>query len=462
MNHLMLSFDKFRIIIMLILGTFFSFKAYPIEIAFEEDSRLPLININIAIKAGSVSDPPGQEGLTNFMGEMLLRGTQSRTKQQLDLALDQMGATFEVETRAEALIFRGAVLSSQLGPYLKLLTEILTQPKFPEFEIKKLKSEIISGLVEELGHDGSLSSRRFTRFLFRGHPYGKSVLGRMKDIENITQGQILDHYHQLFQDRALLVVGSGATTQADITTWANNLASLCPDSRLKTANLPPLKMDDTPKDASERRLLIIDKPERTQTQIHFGQIGILMTDKDFFPLYLGNYAFGGSSFSAILMTEIRVKRGWSYGANSFFRFGTKPRSWQVHLFPASKDTPNALTHSLKLLEDLKNNGIPLSQFELAKRSLINKSGFIYNTPRKRVENTLLEKTLNLPTDFMKSYGNELQKVSLADVNMALKSFIKPENLAISVLGTASELKQSLTQAAGVSESQVEVVSYSED
>jgi len=433
MNHLMLSFDKFRIIIMLILGTFFSFKAYPIEIAFEEDSRLPLININIAIKAGSVSDPPGQEGLTNFMGEMLLRGTQSRTKQQLDLALDQMGATFEVETRAEALIFRGAVLSSQLGPYLKLLTEILTQPKFPEFEIKKLKSEIISGLVEELGHDGSLSSRRFTRFLFRGHPYGKSVLGRMKDIENITQGQILDHYHQLFQDRALLVVGSGATTQADITTWANNLASLCPDSRLKTANLPPLKMDDTPKDASERRLLIIDKPERTQTQIHFGQIGILMTDKDFFPLYLGNYAFG-----------------------------TKPRSWQVHLFPASKDTPNALTHSLKLLEDLKNNGIPLSQFELAKRSLINKSGFIYNTPRKRVENTLLEKTLNLPTDFMKSYGNELQKVSLADVNMALKSFIKPENLAISVLGTASELKQSLTQAAGVSESQVEVVSYSED
>src|SRR5581483_4258277 len=104
----------------------------------------------------------------NFMGEMLLRGTKSKTKEQIDLALDQMGARLEVEARAEALILRGSVLASQLDPFLKLVSEIVTEPSFPENEIRKLKSEIVSGILEELGNDSGLASRRFNTFLFRG------------------------------------------------------------------------------------------------------------------------------------------------------------------------------------------------------------------------------------------------------------------------------------------------------
>src|SRR5688500_1513374 len=97
------------------------------EVSFEKDPKLPIVYLNAAFKAGAVTDPASQSGMTNFMGEMLIRGTKSRTKEQLDLALDQMGARLEVETRAEALIFRGAVLSSQLEPFLKLVTEVLTE-----------------------------------------------------------------------------------------------------------------------------------------------------------------------------------------------------------------------------------------------------------------------------------------------------------------------------------------------
>ena len=70
----------------------FSLNASAVEVTFEKDLSLPLVYINFAVKAGSVTDPLGQRGLTNFMGEMLLRGTQSKTKEQIDLALDQMGA----------------------------------------------------------------------------------------------------------------------------------------------------------------------------------------------------------------------------------------------------------------------------------------------------------------------------------------------------------------------------------
>jgi zinc protease len=433
-----------------------------LDIAFEKDSSLPIVYLNVAIKLGSVTDPAGQAGLTNFMGEMMMRGTKSKTKEQIDFALDQMGARLDVEARAEALIFRGAVLSSQLDSYLGLLNDILTQPTFPVVEIKKLQSEIVSALQEEQGHDASLAGRQFTHFLFQSHPYGKPIMGNIADIESLTATEISDHYRRLLQDKYLLVVGSGDTSESKISDWAKQVARQHPDLKLSDADEQILAKVEIPKNSDHRRVMIVDKPDRTQTQINLGQIGVRMDDPDYFPLHLGNYAFGGPSFSAILMVEIRVKRGWSYGANSNFRFGLQPRSWIAHFFPAEKDSAAALAESVRLISDLQEKGLTSEQFEFAKRSLVNSAGFMYNTPKKRVENKLLEKTLNLPDGYMQTFGPETEKVKLSEVNNSLKKFLKPGSLAISVLGTAKNLKESVAKAAGIPVSEVLVVPYTDD
>lgn len=433
-------------------------KASAIEIAFEQDSSLPLVYVNVALKAGSVTDPKDQAGLTNFMGEMLLRGTRSRTKEQIDLALDQMGATLAVETRAEAMILRGAVLSSQLKPFLSLVNEVLTQPSFPDREIRKLKNEITSGILQELGADSTLGTRRFTQYLFRDHPYGRPVMGTLKGIQKLNRASILKQYDRLIQDRYLLVAGTGDTPEEEIKFWSEKLAK----GRPNLTYTAPVERVNAPQEASHRRFVIFDKPDRTQTQINAGQIGIMMQDPRFFPIHLGNFAFGGGSFQARMMVEIRVKRGWSYGANSHFRFGLQPRSWQLHLFPAAKDTPDALAYSLKMVNDLKENGLKPEEFEFAKSSLVNSSGFMYNTAKKRVENQLLERTLNLPEGFMKSYGPNLAKLTLQEVNDALRSYLKPETLAVSVLGTAASLKEPMAKALGISPDKIEVIPYTQE
>jgi len=445
------------ILFSLYASSFAPSSAQAAETAFEPDSSLPIVYLNVAVRAGSVIDPAGQSGITNFLGEMLLRGTRARTKEQIDLALDQIGARLEIETRAEAMILRGAVLKTQLPAFLKLLNEILIEPSFPEGEISKLKSEITSGIAEELGNDSSLSSRRFAKFLFRDHPYGKPVLGVTHDIDALTRNQVLAHYDRLIRDNLLVVVGTGDASESTITDWAKTLGSA--RSGQAVVKIDAIK---APENAPTPRLQIIDKPERTQTQINIGEIGVRMTDPDFFPIYLGNHAFGGGSFSSRLMVEIRVKRGWSYGAGSYFRQGLKPRSWQVHLFPSEKDTAAALAYTLGMIGDLAEKGVTQDEFSFAQTSLVNSSGFMYNTPKKRVENKLLERTLDLPNGFMKSYAKELARAKLADVNGALKKFLKPNQLAISVLATASHLKEPLAKAAHIPVEQIEVTPYTQE
>ena len=114
-----------------------------------------------------------------------------------------------------------------------------------------------------------------------------------------------------------------------------------------------------------------------------------------------------------------------------------------------------------MTQELKDKGITPEEFAFAQSSQVNSAGFMFNTPKKRVENRLLERTLDLPDGFMSTFGPRLTAVKLDQVNAALKRFLQPDKLAISVLGTAAKIKEPLAKAAGVAADKVEVSPYTE-
>ncbi len=443
---------------MLICLALFPLSAQAIETRFESDASLPVVYLNVAVKAGAAHDLPGQSGIGNFVGEMMMRGTKTRTKAQIDEALEQLGASLGVETRSEAIIFRGRVLSSKLAEYMEIVQDIITNPSFPPNEIAKLKREIVSQILEARGKDNALAKVFWDAFLLEGHPYGKPILGKTRDINGLKREDLARHYANLFQSRNLLVVGSGDSEASFVEAWAKRMA----EKRVDSPGVNPIRTAEAPKPWEKRRIQFIDKPERTQTQVYFGQIGVKLTDEDFFPLYLSNHVFGGGSFSARMMTEVRVKRGWSYGAYSYFRHGIQPRSWQAYTFPAAKDTADALVLVDQMLRTWREKGVSPEEFAFAKSSLINSAGFTYNTPSKRAENILLEKTLNLPDGFMKTYAQNLQKVTHERTNSAVRKFLDPDKMSILVLGTAKDMKSKVASSLKANESEIQVVPFSKE
>jgi zinc protease len=426
------------------------------DFTFEKDRSLPLVYLTVAFKGGATQDPDGKNGVTDLMGKLMLRGTKSKTKQQIDLALDQLGANLGVETHAEFITFRASVLSENLKPFLQLLAEIIDSPSFRSQELEKLKKEDISDLLDELNQDRSLVRLRFDQTFLKGHPYAKSNDGRIKDIQSLTAADIAQQYNKLVHDNQMLVMAAGDANDDSFHDFLSAIKTNRGDAN-HVASLP--EFNSEPK---KLRVVIFDKPDRTQTQVLIGQKGITYNNPNLDALQIANYAFGGGSFNSRLMIDLRVKRGWTYGAGSNFKLGSRAHTWKVSFFPKNADTPPAIQEALKLIRDLKDSGITKEEFDAAKQAMINSAGFAYNTPAKRLENKLTEKLFGLPDGYFKNFAKRIDSISLEQVNAALKNFLTPDHMMVGIVGTAAVSKADIAKTLGIPEKEIEVQDYQKE
>lgn len=435
----------------------FAFNAQALDFSFEQDSSLDLVHLQVAFRGGASQDPAGKNGLELLTTKLLTRGTKSKTKNQIDLLVDQLGSAIDVETRLEMTVIRASVLSKSLPDFLQLLSEIITQPSFPQEEIEKTKKEVTSNLLDQLSQDMALVSTRFEQYFFQGHPYSRSSQGRIGDLSKIKRDDLVKHHSELLSSDRILVLATGHATASQFQDFTQTLEKA---ARGKLAHLKPIPAFHRP--SSKTKVVIFDKPDRTQTQVVVGQLGVSIQDPKVDALNLGNYVFGGGGFQSRLMQELRVKRGWTYGAASRFKLASKPHIWRMSFFPKNADTPPAIKESLQLAQNLKNNGISEDEFNFSKNSLTNSAGFSYNTPRKRMENTLIEKIYSLPKGYFEAYAQRISKLTRSEVNDALKDFIQPKQMLIGLVATASISKPAIAKELNIPESEIEVIDYKKE
>jgi zinc protease len=186
-------------------------------------------------------------------------------------------------------------------------------------------------------------------------------------------------------------------------------------------------------------LVIVDKPERTQTQILIGGLGTHPSDADHLALHVGNTIFGGT-FTARLMQEVRAKRGWSYGAYSNLPYDRHRRAFSLWTFPKAADAAACIALELELLEKWVSAGVTPKELNWAKRYLVRSHAFAIDTAGKRVGQALDEEVYQLPAGYHSEYVDRIKALSLEDVNLAIKNRISPENLLVTILGTATDIQ----------------------
>lgn len=421
------------------------------NVLVETSHDLPLVSVSVATKTGSLFDPAELEGLTRLTGRLMRRTGGGRDPQQIDTQIDALGGSLGSDVSPSATSFSGTVIRRSLEPYLELLGDVLARPGLAEEELGRLQRESHAELVEALDDDRGLGRRWFRKFMFEGHPYGRPVSGTSSTLSRITQRDVSECARRLVTREGLVIAFSGDITRSEAEHHAEKLLSALPSGS------PPPDTTPDPSPRAGRRLIIVDKPERTQTQILIGGLGTHAADPDHTALLVGNTIFGGT-FTARMTQEVRSKRGWSYGAYSSLPIDRRRQAFSMWTFPKAEDAAPCVSLELDMLRALREKGVTKKELSWAKRYLTRSHAFAVDTPAKRVGLALDARLYDLPENYYEQYLARVAAASLEEVNQALLQRLPEKDLLIVVVGTANQIRGPL-EAAIPDLSHVEVVKF---
>lgn len=405
---------------------------------FIEPSAIPIVSFSLTFRRGALSDPEGTEGATRATLRMLRRGAGKGAKalsaQTIEETLDFLGSEMSIDVSMTSSSVVGNVLKRNLDPFFDLLETVLFEPTFDEAEFARLKRETLAEMIEARDNDRALAQRAFRKAMYAGHPYAR--ISTEKSVSGLTTDMLRRVHSETIALGDWVLGLSGDVSKAD----ADKLVARL-EKRFGTGKSTKAPVAD-PARPTGRSLLLVDKPERSQSQILIGGLGTHPDDEDHTALVVANAIFGGT-FTSRLMREVRSKRGWSYGASCRLGLDRIRQEFAMWTFPSAQDTAACIELELSLLEELVEKGIQEDELSFIKNYLVRSYAFDVDTAPKRLHQRLDIELIGLKDDYFSGYRDRVRAVTLEEANAALRKRIAPEALHIVVVTTNSELGETL-------------------
>lgn len=408
-------------------------------VVVEPSPALPLVSVVVAFRSGSAHDPVGLEGLGRLTGRMLRRGSVGWTSDAIEETIDLLGGEFGVDVSASATVVHFEVIKRSLDAFVDLLSTVLSRPVFDAGELERLKREAMAEIIESRDSDGLLCGRAFRRTVFAGHPYGRRVSGRMTTLEKIQREDVQRFYSTHYTRANAHAIVSGDVDVEEGQAIVARLVEGLPEGERIVDPVP------APQPISGRKLVFVDKPERTQVQMVMGGIGTHPRDDDHMPLLVANTVFGGT-FTSRLMQEIRVKRGFSYGTSSRLGVDRQRESFMMWAAPKASDAPTCMSLMLDLFQKLREDGITEEELAFVKKYLIRSHAFEVDTARKRAHRKLDAALFDLPDGYYDTQNERIEAVTIEQANAALRNRLSEDDMVFAVVGTHAEHGKSIAEA----------------
>jgi zinc protease len=405
----------------------------------EPAHAVPLVTIVVALRSGSATDPRGKEGLARIAMRMLRRGCEGLTSEQIDFRIDALGGEMAVDAGASTIAIHAQVIARNLDAFVDLLARMLATPTFPQDEIDRLERETVAEIIEARDNDRVVATKAFQRTLFEGHAYGRNAGGTSGSVEAIRRQDVVAFYKRYVVQANVVVGLSGDVTPERAPHVARRIVEALPRGERAADDVGEPAM------APGRRLLVVDKPERTQTQVLVGTLGTSPHDDDHVAFSVSNAIFGGT-FTSRLMREVRSKRGWSYGASARASIDRHRQSWLMWTSPAAEDAPACLKLTLELMEAWVEGGVTPEEIAFIKGYLIGSHAFEVDTAAKRMHQALDVELLGLPAGYYRTWIDKVAAVTPEEASRAVKRRLDPETLLALVVGTASQILEPLRGA----------------
>ncbi|MET0535334.1 MAG: pitrilysin family protein [Steroidobacter sp.] len=414
-----------------------------------ERHDVPLIAFNAVIRGGAATDPENGFGTASVLAGLLEKGAGSRDANAFAETVASVGGTIETGASTEAISVGGSFLSRDQKLMVELLADVLQRPRLETEQFEALRGRHIEFIRAAKDSDrSSLTSTYGATALFGSHPYGRPVNGSEASLAALKHADVQRYYQeQVGADRVIIAVaGDFKTSQL------KSLLSRAFSGWRKAGT--PLPKIAKPTQIDGRRVLLIDAPDAVQSYFWVADVSVAKSDPRRASLDIVNTLFGGR-FTSMLNTELRIRSGLSYGANSRFDRLADGGSWEMGSFTRTEKTIEAIDLAFATLDKLHRGGLDDAQLASGKSYVLGQYPLAFETASQWAYQLAVLELYGLDRGYIDGYGAALTAVSMNDAKRVIDEVIPASNeVVLVVIGKAEAIRDDLRKYGPLTEMKI--------
>jgi zinc protease len=399
-----------------------------------EKHQVPLVQINLLVRAGTAMDPAGKSGLANMTATMMMEGAGSRDALTLADAIDYLGARVTSTAGQHAMAVRLHTPVVQLDSALALFADIALRPTFPASELSRKKKERLTALLQWRDEARMLGMVTFNRTLYGDrHPYGIPVIGNENTLRGLTREDCALFHNAWFRPNYAALIVVGDVIPMEIRQKLDAVFGSWKPGKASALALPSIVQ------VTGREVVLVDKPGAAQTEIRIGRIGVPRLTADYYALIVMNTVLGGS-FTSRLNNNLREQHGYTYGASSWFDFRPLAGPFLAASAVQTAVTDSALVQFMKELRGIRD---PVSKEEVERAKNYVALGYPADFQTVGQIAGQIEElvTYGLPDSYFNDFIQKILAVTEEDVSRVARATIDPDNIAVVLVGDRKVIEQ---------------------
>ena len=398
-----------------------------------EEHSIPFVALEIRFRGGASLDAPGKRGAINLMTGLLEEGAGDMDARAFSRETEALATSLSFDVSDDALSVSARFLTENRDASIDLLRAALLEPRFDEDAVERVRGQVISSIQSNQKDPNEIARQAFDKIAFGDHPYGSSLNGTLETVAGLTRDDLIAAQSAVLARDRIYVGAVGDITPEEL---GELLDTLLGDLPAEGAPMPPRAEVDIPAGTT-----LVDFATPQSVAI-FGQPGLAQDDPDWFTATVLNHVLGGGGFESRLMTEVREKRGLTYGVYSYLAPRDLAETYLGSVSSANDRIGEAIDVIRAEWAKAAAEGITQEELEAAKTYITGAYPLRFdgNSP---IANILVGmQMLDLPTDYIATRNEKVEAVTLEDVKRVAADLLDPENLHFVVVGQPEGLEAS--------------------
>ncbi len=391
-----------------------------------EEHSIPFVALDIRFKGGSSLDAPGKRGALNLMTGLLEEGAADLNARDFAEAAEALAARFGFSLYDDTMVVSASMLTETRDQAVDLLRTALIEPRFDDDAVERVRGQVQSGIRSDATDPNAIAAARFDAIAFGDHPYGASQDGTLDSVAGLSRDDLIAAKDRVMARDRMFVAVVGDITAAELGPLLDRLLGGFPETGAPMPDKAEVTLD------GGIDVVPFDTP---QSVVVFGHEGIERFDPDFFAAYVLNQVLGGSGFSSRLMTEVREKRGLTYGIGSYLAPMDLAETHIGQFASANDRVAEAIEVVRAEWAKAAAEGLTEAELEVAKTYLTGSYPLRFDGNATIAGILAGMQTEGLPMDYIETRNAEIEAVTLEDVKRVAARLLQPGALTFVVVGS---------------------------